>query len=186
MRTVVKTLIFSMVLAILASGCSDTSKKENDNSSQANQQQDNSEKVSSSEDVYYSVGETHHFKTPIGNYKLTLDEVEITDQVNGEKAETGRFVIPTFTIENTGDSTITVEDAFSTFDLLTKVSKKSSTIQFGNEQLWAGNIESGETETGRIYYVIKGDSYTLQSDYITSDMKNRRVGWEFTNVEKEK
>ncbi|GGD21936.1 DUF4352 domain-containing protein [Pontibacillus salipaludis] len=179
MRGVLNVLITSLILLIIASGCSDDIDANPSDESDSNPKEGLS-KNDTNKDVYYSIGESHHFKTPIGNYKMTLESVEFAEKINGEVAQSGLFVIPTFIIENTGDSSISVEDAFSTFDLLTKVSKKSSIIQVGDEDIWSETIEPGQIRTGQVYYVIEGKSYTLQSDYITSDMKNKRVGWKFS------
>ncbi|GGD21929.1 DUF4352 domain-containing protein [Pontibacillus salipaludis] len=179
----ISKLILPLILIIVVTACSSDNQSVND----SNEPSDDVAKTSTEEgEGLLSVGETHHFKTTIGNFKMTLDRVEDKKAVDGQESLNGEFIIPTFTIENTGDKSVKVESIFSTIDIKTRLFMiNQSTVIGEQEKWWNKAIKPGETVSGKIYYDMDpGEMYEIKSRYVTADMQGTKtIGWEFLDGE---
>ncbi|MCD5323130.1 MULTISPECIES: DUF4352 domain-containing protein [Pontibacillus] len=188
MKKTIKIIVLLVLIAVL-SACNNQSENETtsdakDSSDQTTTQPDNEES-----NQLIEIGETHNFETTLGSYKMNLKNVVEKKVVDSEESMNGEFIIPEFSIENTGDKAVKVESIFSTFDIKTPLIMISQTRVIGDQKdWWTKEIQPGETLNGKVYYDMKaGKTYEIKSRYVTADMEGTKtLGWKFSNEEVEK
>ncbi|MFD1019677.1 DUF4352 domain-containing protein [Thalassobacillus hwangdonensis] len=179
-----------LVIGLVGCSSSDSGDSSNDEPDAAENETENKEETSdtSASNEELGIGDTvSSGETTIGTYDITLDSAEITDEVEGETASKGTFVITNLTIENTGEEALNMDDVLSTLSLFN--SERSGdvlNVLVGDMEAQEGEVEPGDSATGELYYdTEKADRYGLEMTYVSPEGELKKARWNFDADEAE-
>ncbi|MEN0642153.1 DUF4352 domain-containing protein [Alkalicoccobacillus gibsonii] len=135
------------------------------------------------------IGDSGSVETTLATYQVTLDGLEIVEQMNGVEPEMEVFVVADVTIKNVGENTIDINDSLLIWDISQRdeggsYSERSQVYDVLDP--FDGELEPGEEQTGQLLY----ENYDSEEHFIrvregllsSSAVKNK-VTWSFSKEE---
>ena len=109
------------------------------------------------------IGDTGTVESTTGLYEITLNGVEVIQEVDGQMSELDEFMIAEFTIRNIGEEAIDALDTIGNFELTDAPEAAGMTDMaehFEGVDAFDGNINPGEQATAQtLYYTFDADEY---------------------------
>ncbi|MBP2077505.1 DUF4352 domain-containing protein [Oceanobacillus polygoni] len=132
------------------------------------------------------IGDTGHIGNNFAEYEITLNSVEIQEEVAGEPTREGNYVLVDVTVKNLTNEPLSGTDALGNTFLSTD--RESTGFAWfyidGVAEEWP-EIAPGESHTGVLLYDLPvNDLYVLNTGRNFSDLSNE-VAFEFTQEEAE-
>ncbi|RDW21721.1 DUF4352 domain-containing protein [Oceanobacillus chungangensis] len=132
-----------------------------------------------------AIGDTAIVKSNFSEHEITLNSVEIKEQVDDTASELGNFVIVNLTVLNTGDEAVAAADIFSSTDL-SSIDNSSGFPWYyieGVAEEWPVDINPGESQTGVLLFDMEvSDQYILTDGEFLEGLTNK-ISFEFTREE---
>lgn len=111
------------------------------------------------------IGETGTVETTIGVYSVTVNKVEIVQELDGEMSELDYFVLVDYTLKNEGDEELDAANSISNLELTDdlEASGFSDSAEYYEEvSPVEGTLAPGEETTGQGLY----DAYENEENYL--------------------
>ncbi len=136
-----------------------------------------------------SIGDTAFLGSTTGDFEMTLNNVEIMDELDGEPSALDVLVLIDMTITNTGSQSFNSYDTANILRLSnTEDGGGSSQFEHDKVDLFNGDIEPGETMEGQLIFdASDSDSYYLKvnSGLIAAGAVYNEATWTFDESEAE-
>lgn len=111
------------------------------------------------------IGETGNVETLIGRYSVTVNDVEILEDVEGEMSELDYYIKVNYTLENIGDDEIDSREAIDTMESVHELDRSgfrdNAPYMEGIEGI-EGSLSPGDSVTGDAVY----DAYESEENYL--------------------
>ncbi|MEK4563618.1 DUF4352 domain-containing protein [Alkalihalobacillus sp. FSL R5-0424] len=111
------------------------------------------------------VGDTGDVHSTIGSYSITVNEVEILDEVEGEMSELDYFIRVNYTVKNIGDEEIDAREAIDTMESVHDLERsgfRDRSPYIDEIDGIDGSLSPGESITGDTVY----DAYESEENYL--------------------
>ncbi|ADU31783.1 DUF4352 domain-containing protein [Evansella cellulosilytica] len=184
MRKLCLLIITGLIVFTVA--CSDSNENDADHNDEStvdeeteNIEQDNIDSYESKDEVL-SIGDTGRMIDTLGEYEITIKEVEITDDIAENTPNMDRFIEIDLEIENVGDTLLDGIDLINTnlFDEEDRMQENRFYREYINNV--EGEIQPGEILTGQILFEHHDSSfYRLVFGWGLSSVSNE-LTWHFT------
>lgn len=126
----------------------ETNEEESDDDSNSDESRGDTE---DQEDL--SIGDTGRFDTELTTYEITLDRVELLDELDGLTPNRETFILLDITVKNTGEDTQDVQDLIYGLEVtgdLEMTGYQNYAAEFESVEEMTGELASGEEMTGQI------------------------------------
>ena len=137
-----------------------TNEEENneDISSEQDKEDNQDEKNSAEDQMNLEIGDTAIIESTIGMYKVTLNNVQFKEEIEGESSQLEAYLLVEYTLENVGEESIEVWESMRTVeatDWLEGSGQSDVSGQFDSLESFEDNIlDPGEKAKGEVLYNI--------------------------------
>ncbi len=137
------------------------------------------------------IGDTGQVATTIGEYEVTLNSIEIHEEIDGEVSMFDSLIVAELTLKNIGTNTIDAEESVEALDLTNNLDASGSgdyASHYESIEGFEGEVEPGEEVTAyAVYHAYEGDKQYLRirSGLLSSGAVDNNVIWTFDESEAE-
>ena len=112
------------------------------------------------------IGDTAVVESTIGMYEITLNSVEVTDEIEGQMSELDEFMIVHYTIRNIGEDDINAEETIGNLELTDFIEGGGMTdisMIFDEMETFSGELAPGEDMSAEAaYYTYDAGEYYIR------------------------
>ncbi len=137
------------------------------------------------------IRDTGQVSSNIGEYSLTVNEVAIEEEIDGQSPQLEKFFLVDVTLENIGDSSLDVEEIIGNFEISSNLDGSGATNvsnHFDNFALQGDQLEPGESISNELVFDWRGtEEYYIRiiEGLISSGGVHNQVIWTFDESEAE-
>ena len=135
------------------------------------------------------IGDTGQAESTLGKYEITVNSVQMKDEINGKTPEIDHLFIIEYSVKNIGDKPIDAMETIKTLQLTVNLEGSGSgenTQHYPPSNPIAGTIEPGQSVTGEaVYQGFDAERYFIRTDpglIAAGAVKNDTI-WRFTKNE---
>ncbi|WP_280772017.1 DUF4352 domain-containing protein [Salipaludibacillus daqingensis] len=149
------------------------------------------ESANNYDDQSLQIGETGQVSSNTGEYEITINTVEIRDDIEGEASQLDYFIVANVTVNNIGSNPIQAEDPIGTLELKRNLDGSGFSdlsSHYSEIDKIEGEIEPGEEVTGEMVFQAHDEEeqhIVIRDGLVASGAVNNQVIWSFEKTEAE-
>lgn len=167
---------------------------EENNEVNENEENNDTEETSGSSENYddqlgLAIGDTGQLTSNTGTFEITVNDVEILDEFEGEPSALDLLVLFDITLENTGNESFDADDTVNSLELSeSEETGGSSQVYLDELDGIEGDLAPGDSISGEMLFdAVEADAYYLKitGGLIASGAVHNEVMWSFERSEAE-
>ena len=135
------------------------------------------------------IGDTGQAESTTGKYEITVNSVQMKDEINGKAPSIDHLFLVDVTVKNIGDSTIDAMERIGTLELTANLEgggwgEDTKFYQLSNPL--TGTLEPGQSVTGEVVFQgFDGETYYIRADIglIGAGAVKNKTTWTFAKSE---
>ena len=135
------------------------------------------------------IGDTGQAESTTGKYEITVNSVQMKDEINGEKPKIDHLFLVEVTVKNIGDSTIDAMERIGTLEFSNDPESGGGgefTEFYPPSNPLTGTLEPGQSATGEVVFQgYDGETYYIRADIglIGAGAVKNKTTWTFSKSE---
>ncbi|MGN7312385.1 DUF4352 domain-containing protein [Alkalicoccobacillus gibsonii] len=137
------------------------------------------------------IGDTGKIETSLNMFELTVNSVEMMDDINGETPEREKLILTDVTLKNLSDTTMDISEALDVIEITVNLDGSGSpdfAKYYDSVETLEGQLDSGEEIKGQLVFEenVRDEYFFRVSEGLIAagGVKNQAI-WTFTREEAE-